>query len=104
MQRTKDWVLTLRGSDDLRVTRYSDPSFQTERYNFHSQSGWIITLNGGEFSWKCSKHETVDDSTCELEYIVAGEASKDAICPNNFIGDLGIVLAVKVLMNIFYDN
>ena len=27
LRRTKDWVLTLGGNDDLRVTGYSDTSF-----------------------------------------------------------------------------
>ena len=36
LRRTKDWVLMLGGSDTLRVTRYSDASFQTDRDNFHS--------------------------------------------------------------------
>ena len=79
LRRTKDWVLTLGGSDDLRVVGYSDASFQTDRDNFCSQSGWVFTLNGGAISWKSSKQETVADSTCESEYIAASEAAKEAI-------------------------
>ena len=73
---TKDWVLTLGGSDDLRVIRYSDANFQTNRDNFRSQSGWVLTLNGGAVTWKSSNQETV---MCESEYIAASEESKDAI-------------------------
>ncbi|CAH1412304.1 unnamed protein product [Lactuca virosa] len=79
LRRTKDWVLTLGGSEDLRVVGYSDASFQTDRDNFRSQSGWVFTLNGGAISWKSSKQETVADSTCESEYIAASEAAKEAI-------------------------
>ena len=39
LRRTKDWILTLGGSDDLRVLGYSDVGFQTDRDNFRSQSG-----------------------------------------------------------------
>ena len=34
LRRTKDWVLTFGGSDDLRVVGYNDASFQTDWDNF----------------------------------------------------------------------
>ena len=80
MRRTKDWVLTLGGKYDLRVTGYSDANFQTDRDNFRCQSGWVFTLNGEEITWKSSKQETVADSTCKSEYIESSKASKEAIC------------------------
>ncbi|CAH1418815.1 unnamed protein product [Lactuca virosa] len=104
LRRTKDWVLTLGGSDDLRVEGYSDASFQTDRDNFRSQSGWVFILNGGAITWKSSKQETVDDSTCESEYIAASEAAKEMIWLKNFIGDLGVVPAIKEPMEIFCDS
>ena len=55
-------------------------------------------------TWKSSKQETVADSTCESEYIAASEASKEAIWLKNFIGDLGVVPAIKEPMEIFCDN
>ena len=88
----------------MRVVGYSDASFQTDRDNFRSQSGWVFTLNGGAISWKSSKQETVADSTCESEYIAASEAAKEAIWLKNFIGDLGVVPAIKEPMEIFCDS
>ena len=41
---------------------------------------------------------------CDLEYIAASEASKEAIWIKNFIGDLGVVSAIKKPMEIFCDN
>ena len=79
LRRTKDWVLTLHGSDDLRVTGYGNANFQTDIDNFHSQLGWVFILNGGEITWKSSKQETVADSMCESEYIAASEVAKEAI-------------------------
>ena len=55
-------------------------------------------------TWKSSKQETVDDSTCESEYIAATEASKEAIWLRNFIGDLGVIPSIKDPMEIFCDN
>jgi len=104
LRRTKDWVLTLGGSDTLRVNGYSDASFQTDRDNFRSQSGWVFLLNGGAVTWKSSKQETVADSTCESEYIAASEASKEAAWLRNFIGDLGVVPTIQEPMELFCDN
>jgi len=104
LRRTKDWVLVLGGCDTLRVTGYSDASFQTDRDNFRSQSGWVFTLNGGAVTWKSSKQDTVADSTCESEYIAVSEASKEAIWLKNFIEDLGVVPTIKEPMEIFCDN
>ena len=64
---------------------YSDASFQTDRDNFRSQSGWVFTLNGGAITWKSSKQEIVADSTCESEYIAASEAAKEARWLKNYI-------------------
>ena len=44
------------------------------------------------------------DSTCESEYIATSEAAKEAIWLKNFIGDLGVVPAIKEPMEIFCDN
>ncbi|KAI3780418.1 hypothetical protein L2E82_10399 [Cichorium intybus] len=77
-------VLVLGGSDDLKVSGYTDASFQTDRDSGRSQSGWVFLLNGGAVTWKSSKQETVVDSTCESEYIAASEASKEAAWLKNF--------------------
>ena len=103
-RRTKEWVLTLGGSDDLRVVGYSDAICQTDRYNFRSQSGWVSTLNGGPITLKSSKQEIVADSTCESEYIAASKAAKEEIWLKKFIGDLGVVPTIKEPMEIFCDN
>ncbi|GJW41672.1 hypothetical protein Tco_0067517 [Tanacetum coccineum] len=55
-------------------------------------------------TWKSSKQDTVADSTCESEYIVACEASKEAIWMKNFIGDLGVIPTVQDPIEIFCDN
>ena len=64
----------------------------------------MFTLNGGAITWKSSKQETVADSTCESEYIATSEAAKEVIWVKNFIGDLGVVPAIKDPMEIFYDS
>ncbi|KAI3513141.1 hypothetical protein L1887_20467 [Cichorium endivia] len=104
LRRTKNMVLVLGGSEDLKVKGYTDASFQTDRDSGRSQSGWVFLLNGGAVTWKSSKQETVADSTCESEYIAASEASKEAAWLKNFIGDLGVVPSIQEPMELFCDN
>lgn len=61
-------------------------------------------LNGGVVTWKSSKKETVTNSTCEYQYIVASDARKEATWIKNFIGDLGVVLSNKEHLEKLCDN
>ena len=60
---------------DLHVKGYTNASFQSDRDDSKSQSGYVFTLNGGAVSSKSFKYETTVDSTIELEYIVASDDS-----------------------------
>ena len=50
--------------DDLVVNGYTDASFQSDKDDFRSQSGYVFVfcLNGDAVSWKSSKQSTVADS------------------------------------------
>ena len=75
LRRTKDAFL-IYGDGELEVTGYTDASFQTDKDDSKSQSGYIFCLNNGAVSWKSSKQETVADSTTEAEYIAAAKQQK----------------------------
>ena len=80
LRRTKD-VFLIYGDGDLIVEGYSDASFQSDRDDSKSQSGYVFTLNGGAVSWKSSKQETTMDFTTKSEYIAASETAKEAVRP-----------------------
>jgi hypothetical protein len=67
--------LVYGGEEELTVTGYTDASFQIDKYDSKSQSGFVFTLNGGAVSWKSSKQDTMADSITEAEYIAASEAA-----------------------------
>src|SRR3954466_13678518 len=79
LKRTKDMFLVYGGEDELVLRGYTDASFQTDKDDFRSQSGYVFILNGGVVSWKSSKQETVADSATEAEYLAASEASKEGV-------------------------
>src|SRR5688572_28750992 len=82
LRRTKDMFLVYGGEEKLVVTGYTDATFQTDRDDSKSQSGFVFKLNGGAVSWKSSKQETVADSTTE--------AAKEGVWIRNFLIELGV--------------
>jgi len=104
LRRQKDMFLVFGGQDKSRVSGYSDASFQTDRDDSCSQSGWVFLLNDGAIVWKSSKQKSVVDSTFEYEYIAASEATKEATWLKNFIGDLGVVPNIQEPIEFFCDN
>ena len=50
LRRTKDMFLVYGGEDELVVKGYTDASFQTDRDDLRSQSGYVFILNGGAVS------------------------------------------------------
>ena len=88
---TKNVFFVYGGEEELIVTGYTDASFQTNKDDSKSQSGYVFTINGGVVSWKSYKQETVADFTTEAEYIAASEATKEGVWIRKFLIELGCV-------------
>ena len=104
LRNNEEMLLVYGGEEELKVRGCSDASFQTDRDDSKSQSGWVFTLNGGALTWESSKQDTVTISTCESKYIAASEASKEAAWIRNFTGDLGVVSNNEDPIETFSDN
>jgi hypothetical protein len=60
LRRTKEMFLVYGGlEEDLCVKCYTDASFQTDRDDSRSQSGYVFIMNGGAIAWKSSKQNVV---------------------------------------------
>ena len=103
LRRTKNMFL-IYGDSELRVSGYTDASFQTDKDDYKSQSGYIFLLNGGAVSWKSSKQSTIADSTTEAEYIAASEAAKEAVWMRKFIEELEVVPSIIDPITVYCDN
>ena len=55
LQRTKDYMLTYRKSNQLEIIGYFDSDFVGCRDRMKSTSGYIYLLAGGAISWKSVK-------------------------------------------------
>ena len=106
LRRSKDMFLVYgRLEDDLVVNGYTDASFQSDKDDFRSQSGYVFCLNGGPVSWKSSKQSTLADSTIEAKYIAASDAAKEAVWIKKFITDLEVVPSITNPVDVYcYNN
>ena len=52
LRRTKDVFLVYGGEEELSIKGYTDASFQTDKDDSRSQSGFVFRLNGGAVSCK----------------------------------------------------
>ena len=92
------------GEGDLQVNGYTDASFQSDKDDCKSQSGYVFLMCGGAIVWKSSKQETTADSTTEAEYIAASDAAKEAVWIKKFIAELGVVPSIDGPIPLYCDN
>ncbi|GKA70118.1 retrotransposon protein, putative, ty1-copia subclass [Tanacetum coccineum] len=94
LRNTKDMVLVYGGKTktELKVTCYADVGFRTNKDDTKSQSGYVFMLNGRVVDWKSAKQSTIAMSSTEAEYIVAVEASMEAVWMRKFINGLKDVM------------
>ena len=104
LRRTKDAFLLYGKEDELVVNGYTDASFQSDKDDFRSQSGYVFCLNRGAVSWRSSKQDTVADSTTEAEYIAASEAAKEAVWIKKFVTGLGVIPSISNPVDLYCDN
>jgi len=104
LRRAKDVFLVYGGEEELVVTGYTDATFQTDKDDSKSQSGFVFKVNGGAVSWKSSKKETVANSTTEAEYIAASEAAKEGVWIRKFLIELGVFPNASSPLDLYYDN
>ena len=104
-RRSKDTFLIYGGQEDeLVVNGDTDSSFQSDKDDFRSQSGFVFCLNGGAISWKSSKKDTVANSTIKAEYLATSEATKEVVWIKKFITVLRVVPSISNPVDLFCDN
>ncbi|GKB10104.1 retrotransposon protein, putative, ty1-copia subclass [Tanacetum coccineum] len=59
------------------------------------KTGYVFVLNGGAVDWKSTKQSVFATSSLGAEYIVASDASKEAVWVRKFIFRLGVVPMIE---------
>lgn len=85
LQRTKDFMLVYRKSDDIQIVGYSDSDFAGCPDDRKSTSGHIFMLAGGVVSWKSVKKTLTTSSTMYAEFVACYGASLQAVWLRNFV-------------------
>ncbi|PKI52687.1 hypothetical protein CRG98_026923 [Punica granatum] len=85
LQGTKDYRLTYRHTDHLRVVDYSDADLAGCVDSRKSTSGYVFLLARRAISWRSIKQSMVATSTMEAEFIAYYEATTQALWLKNFI-------------------
>ncbi|GKC83360.1 hypothetical protein Tco_1139077 [Tanacetum coccineum] len=103
---TRDMFLVYGGDSttELSVTCYTDASWETDRDDLQSQTGFVFVMNKGAVDWKSSKLSTTAMSSMEVEYIAAAEAVMEAIWIRKLISWLGVVPSIDRPMDMYCDN
>ncbi|GJU83890.1 retrotransposon protein, putative, ty1-copia subclass [Tanacetum coccineum] len=103
---TKDMFLIYGGDSttELSVTCYTNASWETDRDDLRSQTGFVFVMNGGAVDWKSSKQSTTAMSSMEVEYIAVAEAAIKAIWMRKFISGLGLVPSIDKPIDIYCEN
>ncbi|KAK8596880.1 hypothetical protein V6N12_065359 [Hibiscus sabdariffa] len=104
LRRTKDTFLVYGGEEELSIKGYTDASFQTNKDNLRSQSGFVFCLNGDAVSRKSSKQNTIADSTIEADYIAASEAAKVVVWTKKFINELRVISSISDAVELRCDK
>nr|GEX28697.1 zinc finger, CCHC-type [Tanacetum cinerariifolium] len=65
-----------------------------------SLTGCVFVLNGGDVDWKSTKQSIFATSSTDAEYIIAFDASKEAVWIRKFISRLGVVPIIEEPINI----
>nr|GEV76100.1 retrovirus-related Pol polyprotein from transposon TNT 1-94 [Tanacetum cinerariifolium] len=106
LRNTKEMFLVYGGNPEveLRVDRYCDAGFETDRDDIKSQTRYVFISNGGTMDWKSSKQSTIAMSATEAEYISASKAAMEAVWIRKFILGLGIVPTINDEGYVIFKN
>jgi transposase InsO family protein len=60
-----------------KLEAFSDSDWANDPIDRKSNTGWLVTMNGGAVSWSCRKQNLVAMSSAEAEYIGLTETAKE---------------------------
>ncbi|GJU60423.1 retrotransposon protein, putative, ty1-copia subclass [Tanacetum coccineum] len=65
-----------------------DRSWQCDKDDTKSQTGYVFVVNGGAVDWKSKKQTTIAMHATQSEYMAASEAAMEAVWIRKFVEEL----------------
>nr|GEW84488.1 retrotransposon protein, putative, Ty1-copia subclass [Tanacetum cinerariifolium] len=95
LRNTRDMFLMYEGKPDteLIVTSFCDASWQCDKNDTKSQTGYVFVVDRGAVDWKSKKQTTISMHSAQAEYVAASEAAMEAVWIRKFVRDLGTFIA-----------
>ncbi|GJX55292.1 putative RNA-directed DNA polymerase [Tanacetum coccineum] len=90
--------------NQIQNLMFCDASWQCDKDDTKSQTGYVFVVNGGAVDWKSKKQTTIAMSATQAEYMAASEAAMKAVWIRKFVGDLGVMPSIKEPINMYCDN
>nr|GEY65019.1 retrotransposon protein, putative, Ty1-copia subclass [Tanacetum cinerariifolium] len=106
LRNTRDMSLVYGGKPliELDVTSFCDASWQFDKDDTKSQTGYVFIVNGGAGDWKSKKQTTIAMHLAQAEYVAASEAAMEAVWIRKFVGDLGVMPSINKHINVYCGN
>ncbi|KAA3477952.1 gag/pol protein [Gossypium australe] len=89
---------------DLTLVGYTDLDFQTCKRLRKSTLENVFVLGCGAIVWRSAKQTYIADSTMEVEYVAASEATKEAIWIRKFLTELEVIPSMEKAITLYCDN
>ncbi|GKC27561.1 retrotransposon protein, putative, ty1-copia subclass [Tanacetum coccineum] len=106
LRNMRDMFSVYGGNPDieLNITGFCDASWQCDKDDTKSQTGYVVVVNGGAVDWKSKKQTMIAMSATQVEYMAASEAAMEAVWIRKFVGDLGVMPSIKEPINVYCDS
>lgn len=89
---TKNYKLVYDGDSGLGLTACVDSDWGSDPNTRRSQTGYILKLANGIFSWNSHAQKTVAHSSMEAEYMAMSDCSRQVAWIRMLLGELGYQL------------
>eukprot|EP00253_Pinus_taeda_P012520 PITA_12520 len=90
LKGTQDFGIKYTQVDDFSLIGYSDSDFDGDKETGVSTSGYAMSLGSGAVSWRSRKQSIPANSTIEVEYVAAAEATEEIVWLRKILEDLQV--------------
>ncbi len=89
LQGTRDYHLEYDGSSGLGLSAFVDADWGSDPNTRRSQTGYVIRLAGGAFSWVSRAQKTIAHSSMEAEYMALSDCSRQVVWIRQLLAEIG---------------